>query len=442
MLLVAGCSRGTTSPGRGDTGGADTGGAGEAGAGGSAGSGGQSSSGGKGGTVADRDAGTDAGASEGPVADVAVDLAPDRDSDGRHAMDAGDGGVIVGGIRHPGLVSSGAELDAIRAVILNGPADHPMKVGWAKLRATRFAQLTYQATPYAIVRVAGSGTTPGEGAMRNDAVAAYAHALQWAVLQDPRYSAKAIEIMRAWSSILQDVVPETAADPQVQDELEVAWYAPQWLNAAEIIRYHHDGAAAWSKDDRASFDRMVALFKAKADAWAGSANCCPNQGVSVALSRMSIGVYTSDRKYFDDAATFFTGKMLGRAISPIGEVIEINRSPGGDCSHATFNIEGIFDLAETAWHQGTDLYASAPLARGLEYLAQLLTTGAPTTSEGTVTCGTRPSSIEIGYNHYTNRAHQPALPRTMELLTKLRPVDQGTGKFIPWDTLTHAQLDR
>jgi hypothetical protein len=134
--------------------------------------------------------------------------------------------------------------------------------------------------------------------------------------------------------------------------------------------------------------------------------------------------------------------MLARAISSTGEVIEINRSPGGDCSHATFNIEGIFDIAETAWHQGTDLYASAQLARGLEYMAQLLTTGAPTTSEGTVTCSTRPSSIEIAYNHYTNRAHQPALPRTMELLARLRPVDQGTGKFIPWDTLTHAELDK
>ena len=37
---------------------------------------------------------------------------------------------------------------------------------------------------------------------------------------------------------------------------------------------------------------------------------------------------------------------------------------------------------------------------------------------------------------------KPSLPHTLELLAKLRPVDQGTGKFIPWDTLTHAELDK
>ena len=137
-----------------------------------------------------------------------------------------------------------------------------------------------------------------------------------------------------------------------------------------------------------------------------------------------------------------TGTMLARAIGPSGEVLEINRSPGGDCGHATYNIEAIFDIAETAWHQGTDVYANALLPKGLEYMALLDTTGAQTTSEGFVTCTTRPNSIEIAYNHYANRVGTPALPHTLELLAKIRPVDQGTSKFIPWDTLTHAELGK
>ena len=64
------------------------------------------------------------------------------------------------------------------------------------MRGTRFAKLTYQATPYAIVHVVGSGGNDEESALRNDAVAAYAHALQWAMLRDQRYAAKAIEIMK------------------------------------------------------------------------------------------------------------------------------------------------------------------------------------------------------------------------------------------------------
>jgi hypothetical protein len=98
-----------------------------------------------------------------------------------------------------------------------------------------------------------------------------------------------------------------------------------------------------------------------------------------------------------------------RAISATGEVLEINRIASGDCSHATFNVEGIFDIAETAWHQGTDLYANPRLPLGLEYMAKLLTTGAATTSVGTVMCGTKPASIEIAYNHYANRVGKPPL---------------------------------
>jgi hypothetical protein len=339
------------------------------------------------------------------------------------------------------MVSSEAELNRIRAVV-NGAANHPIKEGWNKMRGTRFAQLTYQATPYATVHVAGSGGNAEESAMRNDAAAAYAHALQWAVLGDRRYSAKAIEIMTAWGRTLEAVVPATASDPSVQDELEVAWYAPIWLNAAEIIRHHDGGSAGWSDADRAAFDKMVALFKAKADAWPGATGCCPNQGLSVAFSRLTIGVYTSDRAYFDAAVRFYTDKLLARALGPTGEVLEINRVPGGDCAHASYNIEGIFDIAETAWHQGVDLYANPVLPKGLEYGAQLLTTGAQTTSEGVVTCHTHPNSIEVAYNHYTNRIGKPSLPKTLTLLGTLRPTDQGTGKFIPWDTLTHADLDK
>ena len=52
-------------------------------------------------------------------------------------------------------------------------------------------------------------------------------------------------------------------------------------------------------------------------------------------------------------------------------------------------------------------------------MAQLDTTGAQTTSEGFVTCTTRPNSIEIAYNHYANRVGSPALPHTLELLGKI-----------------------
>jgi hypothetical protein len=343
------------------------------------------------------------------------------------------------GFTHPGLLSTSPELARIRANV-RGAASHPMKDGWNKLRSTRFASLSYAATPFRIVHVVGSGSNAEERAMRNDAVAAYAHALEWAVTRDGRHSRKAIDIMRAWSTTLTDVVP-TAGSPGVQDKLEVAWYAPIWLAAAEIIRHHDGGSAGWSSTDRARFDTMVRLFKQKADAWGGSNGCCPNQALSVQFSRMSIGVYTGDRSYFRAAVDRFKNTVLPRAIAQSGEVLEINRMDGGDCGHASYNIEAIFDIAEVAWHQGVDLYGDARLPKGLEYLAQCIVSGVQTSQEGFVHCASmRPSSIEIAANHYRSRRGSPALPRTDGLLRLVRPADQGTGKFIPWDTLTHAEL--
>lgn len=364
-------------------------------------------------------------------------------STGGSASGGSAGGTNTGGttsIAHPGLISTSAELDRVRSVV-NAAASHPMKEGWSKLRSTRFASLSYKATPYAVVHVVGSGSNAEESAMRNDAVAAYAHALQWSVTRDARHSQKAIEIIRAWATILTDVVP-VSGSPSVQDELEVAWYAPIWLAAAELIRHHAGGAAGWSATDRGRFDDMVALFKRKADAWGGSQGCCPNQALSVVLSRMSIGVYTGNRSYFQSAVDYFKGSVLPRSISSSGEVVEINRIDGGDCGHATYNVEAIFDIAEIAWHQGVNLYSDARLPKGLEYLAQCITTGVQTSSEGFVHCSTmRPTSVEIANNHYRNRVASPALPNTQTLLGTLRPSDQGTGKFVPWDTLTHAELD-
>jgi hypothetical protein len=350
---------------------------------------------------------------------------------------AGDGAEAP----RPRLVSTQAELERVVAAV-NGAADHPMKEGWQKLSSTKYAPLSYTATPQSVVEVKGSGTTPAEAALRNDAVAAYAHALSWVVTGDGQHSQKAIEIMRDWAEVLTDVVPE-ADSPDVQDELEVAWYAPIWLNAAELIRYYDGGAAGWSAEDIALFDGMVTLFKAKADNWGGSQGCCPNQAISVVLSRLSIAVYTGDADYRQAALDYFTDSVLPRSIADAGEVLEINRVAGGDCGHATYNIEGIFDIAEIAWHQGIDLYADPRLSKGLEYLSRCITEGVDTSSEGFVHCADmRPNSVEIAYNHYMHRAQGYALPRTEALLAILRPVDQGTGKFIPWDTLTHAGLDQ
>jgi hypothetical protein len=109
-----------------------------------------------------------------------------------------------------------------------------------------------------------------------------------------------------------------------------------------------------------------------------------------------------------------------------------------DFGHTGWGFEGATHVAETAWIQGVDLYAEMRerMTKALEFHAaydlgepvpEWLCGGALKTGLGPV--------LEIAYNHYRNRAGIE-LPKTAELLTRLRPA--GTSHFLGWETLTHA----
>lgn len=67
----------------------------------------------------------------------------------------------------------------------------------------------------------GSGIT----ANREDSLAAYTHALLWAITLDDRHAQKAIEIMDVWTKLL----PEQKAAPiPLEFGLQVGWGAAVW----------------------------------------------------------------------------------------------------------------------------------------------------------------------------------------------------------------------
>ena len=354
---------------------------------------------------------------------------------------------------HPGISNTQQELDILRQRA-NSREDSLVKQGWEKLRESKLASLAYQPSPHARPMVVGSGTCPDEEDLHQDAMAAYSHALQWVATKDRRHSDKAIEILNAWSDVIVDIVPEKGRS---QDSLEAAWYGPIYLSAAEILKHYDNGSAGWSKKDQKQFDQMVAVLKKEALKWDGWTSL-PNQSISTALHRMALGVYTDDEELYANGLSYFVDDILTtddprrNTILPSGEVWEINRSPGGDCGHASYNIEGILDIAEMAWIQGDDLYSlridgeEIPrILKGVEYMAKCLGDGPVETSkEGLVSCSRlRPVSYEIAYNHYIHRRPGYALPYTTKLLKeKLRPTGGEKGKFLPWDTFTHGEISK
>jgi hypothetical protein len=103
--------------------------------------------------------------------------------------------------KHPGVLVSRAQLDFVRANLGN----EPWKSAWEALQRSSDASLSYTAKPRAVVEC-GMWGNPDHGCSdeRQDANAAYTHALQWYLTKDPRYAKKAIQIMDAWSAVITE----------------------------------------------------------------------------------------------------------------------------------------------------------------------------------------------------------------------------------------------
>lgn len=96
-------------------------------------------------------------------------------------------------------------------------------------------------------------------------------------------------------------------------------------------------------------------------------------------------------------------------------------------------------MAETAWHQGVDLYGEVKdrLAAALELHSKYqLGTKAPSWLCGGKVQRDMGPDTEVGLQHLKGRLKMD-LPQTEKLTHKQRP--EGTDDlFVAWETLTHA----
>ena len=116
--------------------------------------------------------------------------------------------------------------------------------------------------------------------------------------------------------------------------------------------------------------------------------------------------------------------------------------------HAQMGIAAMMNVAETAHHQGIDLYGEERdrINTGMEFQTALLldkkaSPPRPTPSwlcEGNVTSRSGNSRTwEIAYNHYHNRMNI-SLPHTAEFVAGNRPTWEAL--MMVWETLTHAEM--
>jgi hypothetical protein len=441
LALAATCSApvATPSSGSGGSGGSVISGSGGGGTGGARpeGGGGGPASGGSGGQ---------GGSDEGP------------DTDGPPApMDAGATEVpsTTGAFKHPGLLWNQAQLDFVRDKITAGA--QPWKAAYDKAM-TKYGAAGYKATPFANVEC-GSFSNPNNGCSeeRNDAVAAYTHALAWYVTRDEAHAKKAIEIMNAWAHTLKMHTNSNAP-------LQTAWGGALWPLSGEIIRHTYEG---WAAADVAAFSTMLKdVYLASTSK--GSSTTNGNWELVMIEASIKIAVFLDDRGAFDRAiemarkripAYFYLKTDGATPVPPPGgggkDIVAywsgqatfmdgLAQETCRDFTHTQYGIASSLAIAEVAYQQGVDLYKdqSERLRAAMEFHADfILGKAAPSNlCGGTLTLSTLPT-WEIGYNHFHNRLGL-ALPLTQKLIeTKVRATS-GVDHHMVWETLTHAEAGK
>jgi hypothetical protein len=349
---------------------------------------------------------------------------------GAGASTGGIGGAPANAFVHPGLLLRLADVERIRDAVAAGT--QPYTSGFQRLTQESRAALAHQPKPFAVVtRTSGSGA--GNAELRDDANAAFFHAVRWAVSGDAAHAAKAIEILDAWSGTL------TAIDGDADRFLAAGIYGYQLANAAELLR--HLGAP-WPEERAGRLERLLleVFYPLTHDFLLNHAGSrvdhhFANWDASMMVTIASIGVFANDRaKYAEAVDYFFNGKGNGAILRAVwdGETGQLQES-GRDQAHAQLGIGLLAALCETAHNQGDDLYAAHDnrLLKGFEYTAQyLLGMDVPFriymdqsrtfTEISAVNRAQRRPIYEMVLNHYVGRRGLAA-PFVEQLASAIRP---------------------
>ncbi len=353
---------------------------------------------------------------------------------------------------HPGVLVSKSQLDTARTRVNAG--QQPWKGAYDSMRASSYASLSRTPKPRAVVEC-GPSSNPNLGCSdeREDALAAYTQSLLWYITRDDRHAQKAIQIMDAWSAVIKDHTNHNA-------RLQTGWAGSSFARAAEIIKHTRGN---WAQAGRfASMLRTVYLPEIS------NGGGCTNGNWELIMMDAAIGiaVHIDDRPAFDKAVSIWRGRVPGyvylasdgsRPKAPStcpskdtqAEIVDYwqgqSRFETGlaqetcrDFGHTGWGLQAMAHVAETAWHQGVNLYAEAKdRMMQASYFHTRYELGDPVPSwlcGGSVKKGLA-ATTEVVVNHYRNRLGLQ-MDTSQRYTEAKRPA--GANYFYAWETLTHA----
>jgi len=270
---------------------------------------------------------------------------------------------------HPGQYHNAADLAFMRGKIEAGA--EPWSGAWQQLQNEYYSKLSWTPHPES------DWDANKNGYMQGDALAAYSHALQWALTGKQEHADKAIEILNAWSATLKNIHGTTS-----QEKVVCGWNGYKLANAAELLRYYtpKDGKpSGWSNEDISRFKLMLSKMTDVMKDFMPGFN--GNWDASMMNSLMCIAVFNDDRELFKVVTDHFAGRYqspspkhdhghLTAYILPSGQCQESGRDQG----HVQMGLGNYIALCEVAWKQGVDLYGAENnlLRLGMEYTAKYM----------------------------------------------------------------------
>ncbi|MCT9083630.1 alginate lyase family protein [Streptomyces fulvoviolaceus] len=356
---------------------------------------------------------------------------------------------------HPGVLVSKAQLDAVRKNVTAGK--QPWLKAYLDMRDSKYGSYKYRPEPYENVDCPW-GDKPKHGCVeeREDAIAAYTQALLFSVTGKQQHAVKAREIMDAWSAKVKRHTEEDSG-------LQTGWAGSTWARAGEVIRYSDKGG--WPADRVRRFENMLRTVylptvTQKVPDYNG------NWDLVMTDAAIGIAVFLDDHEAFDHAvqrfrervpAYFYLEKDGKVPLTPPGSTVNtpqklttywfkqstykdgLAQETCRNFKHVGYSIAATAHVAETAWHQGVDLYGEvkdrlkAALAFHARYQAGQ---PAPAWLCGGKVDRTMGPDLEVVLNHLEDRL-DVSVPAAHKLAEETRPA--GTdGLFVSWETLTHA----
>ncbi|MFI9170367.1 alginate lyase family protein [Streptomyces lincolnensis] len=356
---------------------------------------------------------------------------------------------------HPGVLVSEGQLGVVRERVTAGK--QPWLKAYLGMRDSKYGAYRYRPEPYTAVDCP-AGDRAGHGCVeeREDALAAYTQALLFGITGKQRHAVKAREIMDAWSARIRRHTGENAG-------LQTGWAGATWARAAEIVR--HTPGGGWPADRVRRFEDMLrtaylpAVTKKVPD-FNGNWDLVMTDaaiGIAVFLDDHDVFAHALERFRERVPAYFYVEKDGGVPLTPRGSTVDtpqeltaywfrqstykdgVSQETCRNFRHVGYSIAATAHIAETAWHQGVDLYGEVKdrLKAALSFHSRYQAgESAPAWLCGGKVERSMGPDLEVALNHLEGRL-DVSVPAAHKLAEESRP--GGTdGLFVAWETLTHA----